>query len=267
MGEGDNVAARGRGDAASGRVEGRTLKERLIARMNPSYAHRLPSGRFIPGWCKHASGTRYTMRWTSGQIAGAARAATSEGRQQLQLTFSLVSRDQREEPGFATLDYREPFAVGEAVPRAVVDMCDRSARARERQQERARLTAEHLTIRIQHVGRPARTKNQIVRNGAGIDCHWSGFVGGPAFAVQLHSERCRESVRRIDGSSSSRAFSVCVEPLDSQNIVTICCVVGHALDDGMMRELRCRRARLRRSRDTGRSAHFPDISIRMALEF
>ncbi len=191
MGEGDNVAARGRGDAASGRVEGRTLKERLIARMNPSYAHRLPSGRFIPGWRKHASGTRYTMRWTSGRIAGAARAATSEGRQQLQLTFSLVPGDQREEPGFATLDYREPFAVGEAVPRAVVDMCDRSARSRERQQERARLTAEHLTIRIQHVGRPARTKDQIVRNGAGIDCHWSGFVGGPAFAVQLHSERCR----------------------------------------------------------------------------
>lgn len=267
MGEGDNVAARGRGDAASGRVEGRTLKERLIARMNPSYAHRLPSGRFIPGWCRHASGTRYTMRWTSGQIAGAVRAATSEGRQQLQLTFSLVPRDQREEPGFATLDYREPFAVGEAVPRAVVDMCDRSARARECQQERARLTAEHLTIRIQHVRWPPRTKDEIVRNGAGIDCHWSGFVGGPAFAVQLHSERCRESVRRIDGSSPWRAFSVCVEPLDSQNIVTICCGVGHALDDGMMRGLRCRRARLGRSRDTGRSAHFPDISIRIALEF
>lgn len=167
---------------------------------------------------------------------------------------------------FATLDYREPFAVGEAVPRAVVDMCDRSARARECQQERARLTAEHLTIRIQHVRWPPRTKDEIVRNGAGIDCHWSGFVGGPAFAVQLHSERCRESVRRIDGSSPWRAFSVCVEPLDSQNIVTICCDVGHALDDGMMRWPRCRRARLRRSCDTGRSVHFPDISIRMAME-
>lgn len=119
VGEGDNVAARRRGDAASGRVEGRTTKGRLIARMDPSYAHRLPSGRFIRGGRKYAA---------------ARPATTSERRQQMQLTFSLVARDQRKEPGLATFDYREPLAVGEDVPRAVVDMPDRAARARECQQ-------------------------------------------------------------------------------------------------------------------------------------
>ncbi len=65
VGEGDYVAARRRGDAARGRMEGRKVRGLMVPLMDPSYAHRLMHVQIISGFEQERIGIRCDKRAVS----------------------------------------------------------------------------------------------------------------------------------------------------------------------------------------------------------
>ncbi|MCA3775216.1 MULTISPECIES: hypothetical protein [Burkholderia] len=65
VGEGGYVAARRKGDAARGRMEGRKVRGLVILLMDRSYAHRLMHVQIISGFAQERIGIRGDKRAVS----------------------------------------------------------------------------------------------------------------------------------------------------------------------------------------------------------
>jgi hypothetical protein len=96
---------------------------------------------------------------------------SSQGSQQSQLVFGLISSHQGVEARAHAFVHREAFSLGKAIPKYVLKGRWFAARPGERTQMATRFTTKQQAIGIQDVGGASRANNQVVRNGISVDFH------------------------------------------------------------------------------------------------